>query len=262
MIPKIIHYCWFGGKRKPKLIRDCINSWKTHLHDYEIIEWNEKNCDLSHPFVQSAYRLKKWAFVADYIRLKKLFEHGGIYLDTDMMVLKSFDSLLDTKCFFGAEDNNYVSCGVIGATPKNMFIKICLNKYNSLEEKIEGNINEITIPRLVTSEFLKYIDSDKTFDTIFTSDEITIFPPKYFYPLPFEKKSDLQNYRNYIELESFTIHLWNSSWIEYSEFYYFRNSEYLLGFKKSFKLLREGKKINIIYFRKIASAIRDSYLHK
>ena len=92
MIPKVVQYCWFGGKKKTKLIKDCIKSWKRYLPDYKIIEWNEKNSDLAHPFVIEAYKLKKWAFVSDYIRLKVLYDFGGIYLDTDMMVLKSFES--------------------------------------------------------------------------------------------------------------------------------------------------------------------------
>ena len=99
MLPKVIHYCWFGGAKKPKLVRDCIKSWRNHLTDYEIIEWNESNCDLSHPFLNKCFELKKWAFVSDYIRLKVLYENGGIYLDTDMIVIKTFDNLLLKKLF-------------------------------------------------------------------------------------------------------------------------------------------------------------------
>ena len=86
MIPKIIHYCWFGGSTKPKLVKDCILSWKIFFPNYEIIEWNEKNSDLNEPFVKAAYNLKKWAFVSDYVRLTKVYEYGGLYLDTDMLI--------------------------------------------------------------------------------------------------------------------------------------------------------------------------------
>lgn len=113
-IPKLIHYCWFGNKKKPQLVEDCISSWKKYLPDYEIIEWNEKNTDLKHTFLKKTYKLKKWAFVADFVRLKVLYEFGGIYLDTDMLMLKSLDSFLDDKCFFGAENETFISAGIIG----------------------------------------------------------------------------------------------------------------------------------------------------
>lgn len=87
MIPKKIHYVWVGGKEKPKNIRKCMKSWKKHLKDYEIIEWNENNFDInSHPFVKAAYNAKKWAFVSDYIRAYVIYNEGGIYLDTDVIV--------------------------------------------------------------------------------------------------------------------------------------------------------------------------------
>lgn len=92
MIPKIIHYCWFGKGKKNRLIKRCIRSWKKRMPDYEIICWNEDNFDYtSVPFVKEAYEQKKWAFVADYVRLYALFHYGGIYLDTDSEVYKSFD---------------------------------------------------------------------------------------------------------------------------------------------------------------------------
>ena len=82
---KIIHYCWFGGNEKSQIIKKCINSWKKYMPEYKIMEWNEKNIDLSFsPFVIEAYKNKKWAFVSDVIRLKVLYEYGGIYLDTDV----------------------------------------------------------------------------------------------------------------------------------------------------------------------------------
>ena len=95
MIPKIIHYCWFGKKTKPEKIEELILSWKKILPDYQIIEWNENNCDISisPEYVKTAYELKKWAFVSDYFRLKALYEFGGIYLDTDVEIIKKFDDL-------------------------------------------------------------------------------------------------------------------------------------------------------------------------
>lgn len=110
MIPKIIHYCWFGGGPKPKSVEKYIRSWKKYCSDYEIIEWNEDNFDISSSplYVKQAYAAKKWAFVSDYARLKVVFECGGIYFDTDVQVIKNIDTLLQYDTFFGFEN-----CGVI-----------------------------------------------------------------------------------------------------------------------------------------------------
>ena len=102
MIPKIIHYCWFGGGPKPKSVEKYIRSWKKYCSDYEIIEWNEDNFDISSSplYVKQAYAAKKWAFVSDYARLKVVFEYGGIYFDTDVQVIKNIDTLLQYDAFF------------------------------------------------------------------------------------------------------------------------------------------------------------------
>lgn len=104
---KIIHYCWFGGNEKSQIIKKCINSWKKYMPEYKIMEWNEKNIDLSFsPFVIEAYKNKKWAFVSDVIRLKVLYEYGGIYLDTDVELYESLDDLLkNNDAFFSFKIN-------------------------------------------------------------------------------------------------------------------------------------------------------------
>ena len=100
MIPKIIHYVWVGNNPKPKDIKKCMKTWKKHLKDYKIIEWNESNFDISsHPFVKKAYEAKKWAYVSDYIRMYAIYNYGGIYLDTDVLVLENFDKFLNNKVF-------------------------------------------------------------------------------------------------------------------------------------------------------------------
>ena len=102
-IPKIIHYCWFGGKPKPELAQKCIKSWKKFCPDYEIMEWNESNFDVTTAplYVQQAYCLKRWAFVSDYVRLKALVEMGGVYMDTDVEVIKPLDPYLHHEAFAG-----------------------------------------------------------------------------------------------------------------------------------------------------------------
>lgn len=252
MIPKVIHYCWFGRKRKPKLVRDCIKSWKKHLPDYKIIEWNEKNSDLSHPFVKKAYKLKKWAFVADYIRLQKLHEFGGIYLDTDMMILKNLDDLLVNECFFGEEETGLIGACIIGTELKNNFIHECLLHYDSIDFNFDDNISAILIPVILTVKFNSFLDTDSII-----LNNIQIYSTKYFYPFPFKDKYDILRYKKYITKDSYSIHLWAGSWLEYNEFECLRNGEYKKGIDKVWDNFKFGN-VDLKYCRKILSSIKQS----
>lgn len=116
MIPKRIHLCWLSGDPYPQKIQKCIDSWKVHLPDYEIMLWDLKRFDIAQvPWVEQAFRVKKYAFAADYIRLYALYNYGGIYLDSDVEVLKSFDPLLDLPYFVGAENAGTIEAAIIGA---------------------------------------------------------------------------------------------------------------------------------------------------
>ena len=250
MIPKIIHFCWFGNKKKPKLVLDCITSWKTILPNYEIIEWNESNTNLDHDFVKEVYRLRKWAFVSDFIRLQKLYEFGGIYLDTDMMLIKSIDDLLDDVCFLGAEEEYIISAGIIGAQKNNNFIDLCLKKYNFLKIHKTTDFNELAIPLLLTKTFVE-LYGKHNFNLIFSKNNITIYPVTYFYPLPNRQKKDIQNYINYIEKNTYAVHLWNASWVVPTEFDYIRDKKYALAIKTIINVIFIQKKINLEYLKKI-----------
>ena len=121
---KYIHYCWFGDKPLPKLAKKCIESWKKYLPDYEIIKWSEENVDLDEcPFIKGAYQNKKWAFVADYARVKAMNKMGGIYFDTDMEVTKNIDELLKKGPFLGVEDTGKIACGVWYEDKENSYLK-------------------------------------------------------------------------------------------------------------------------------------------
>ena len=113
-IPKKIHFCWLGENEKTDLVKRCIESWRIKLPEYEIIEWNEKNFDFnnSNTYVKQALKRKRWAFVTDYMRLKILYDHGGIYLDTDVEVIKSFDTLLNDNSFIGLESFDTICTAV------------------------------------------------------------------------------------------------------------------------------------------------------
>ena len=139
-IPKIIHYCWFGGGAISPENRKCMESWEKYCPDYKIIEWNEQNFDISkNRYVQQAYEAKKYAFVSDYARLAVVYEYGGIYLDSDVEVLKSFDPLLDLPYFVGAENAGTIEAAIIGAEKGCDWIKACLDYYkgrNFIQESV------------------------------------------------------------------------------------------------------------------------------
>lgn len=134
MIPKKIHYVWVGGGAKSDAIKRCMATWKKHLKDYEIIEWNEQNFDInSNPFVKAAYEAKKWAYVSDYIRAKVIYEHGGIYLDTDVLILDNFDKFLEHRAFVGFENPDFPFTAVFGAEKEHPFVKEMLDYYDKLD---------------------------------------------------------------------------------------------------------------------------------
>ena len=130
MIPKIIHYCWFGDKEMPAQLKKYIKSWKKYCSDYEIKLWNEENFDInSNQYVKEAYENKKYAFVTDYVRLFALYNYGGIYMDTDVEILKPLDGFVQNKAFFGFESKDYIQTALIGSEPSHPIIKEFLDYY-------------------------------------------------------------------------------------------------------------------------------------
>ena len=137
MIPKMIHYCWYGNKEKPVKLKKYMRTWRK-MGGYKIVEWNETNCDLQcNSYIKKAVENKNWAFVSDYFRLKALYEFGGIYLDTDVEVYKSFDDLLNKKGFVGYMHDALIGTAVLGFEKGNSFIKKLLDLYDNAEW-IEG----------------------------------------------------------------------------------------------------------------------------
>lgn len=161
-IPKIIHYCWFGNNEKPEIILKCMETWKKFLPGWEIIEWNEQNYDVNKiRFTKEAYQEKKWAFVSDYCRFDVLYEHGGVYFDTDVELLKEIPlECFDFSIFTGVESSKYVSPGLImGATKEHPFIKEIMDEYQSMSLFQDGKIklktvNEITTELLVNKGYV------------------------------------------------------------------------------------------------------------
>ncbi|WP_444626171.1 glycosyltransferase family 32 protein [Flavobacterium columnare] len=193
MIPKKIHYCWFGNNPKSEKILKCMQSWSIYLSDYEIIEWNEKNFDIENTvYVKQAYEQKKWAFVTDYVRAYALYEHGGIYLDTDVEITGKLDSFLDHGAFSGFELKGYPFTALWGSQKKHHWPKKVLDFYAS--KNFEGQTNTVYVSDLLVN----YYGFDPTNDSIQNfNNDIFIYPSHYFC----------------LNLKNFAIHHFEGSWV-------------------------------------------------
>ena len=216
-IPKIIHYCWFGRKPLPKSARHYIERWKKFFPGYEIKEWNEDNFDVySTRYTAEAYQAEKYAFVSDYARFKILYDHGGIYFDTDVEVIKSFEDILSHGPFWGCEISNKEQIEVnpglgMGARPKMPIYNELLQKYDYLHFlNNDGSYNFKTIVAY-TTELLKNhgLSSDTDIQTI---EGITIYPKEYFNPL------DDNTGRLKITANTHSIHWYTKSWLNENSF--------------------------------------------
>lgn len=199
MIPKTIHYVWLGTSPLSPLIVKCIESWKKNLPEYEIICWNENNLDISDPVYLKTLKEKKWAFASDIARLHVLYKYGGVYLDTDMEIVKSLDPLLKTELFIGLEDDCRIAAGIIGCMPKNKFIEDSLNAVTlSLSSGL------VPIPQVI-SEVYKSQSPTYKFDH-------KIYEKHFFYPYnPFTSDIKILFYSD-INQDTYAIHHWGHSW--------------------------------------------------
>lgn len=211
-IPKIIHFCWFSaepGTPYPKLVQECISSWKKTLPDYTIMEWNASNANLNAcDYVKEAYAAQKYAFVSDYVRLDALNRYGGIYLDTDVMVMRSFDSLLNNSAFAGFETSISVGTCVIGSQPSNPLIQEMLENYHHRhfilpDGSFDTTPNPVLLTKLCRARGLQYIDQEQSLP------DIHIYPMTCFGPFhPYRKEGELFSDKTY------SNHLFNGAWID------------------------------------------------
>ncbi|WLR49137.1 capsular polysaccharide synthesis protein [Halobacillus litoralis] len=207
-IPKVIHYCWFGGKEKPSIVKECIDSWHKSLSEYKIIEWNETNFDIhSNQYIKEAYEAKKFAFVSDYVRLYALFHVGGIYLDTDVKVFKAFDDLLLEEAFWGFEQEEYIATSTFGARKGYPFIKEFMELYHKRNFlKNNGDVDDFTnvamVTKLLTNRGLVRNGKQQSIEGVGT-----VYPQEYFSPYDYINCRDLQSEGTY------AMHLFYQSWL-------------------------------------------------
>ncbi|MFL2100988.1 glycosyltransferase family 32 protein [Desemzia sp. FAM 23989] len=206
MIPKIIHYCWFGGNPLPESVVKCIESWKKYCPDYEIIEWNEKKYDVNKiTYTKEAYRVQKYAFVSDYARLDIVYNHGGIYLDTDVELIKPLDEFLKYKCYVGCELPDRVATGLgFGAVKGNVFLKENMAIYEKRNFIINGK-NDTTTCVDYTMTALEKMGYSYN-EGIQSLDFVTIFPTEYFCPF------DMQKQELFITENTHSIHHYEATW--------------------------------------------------
>ena len=190
MIPKIIHYFWVGGNPKPESVLYCIDSWRKKCPDYQIIEWNETNYDFTkNEYMRQAYEAKKWGFVPDYGRLDVVYQHGGIYLDTDVEAIKSFDSLLSDSAFMGfdktIEKDHFVACGLgFGAVAGSPILKEMMDIYDGVSFiKEDGTLNVLPSPHYSTECLKKHglvnEDKDQRLDDVMVYASDVLCPKSY-----------------------------------------------------------------------------------
>ena len=158
MIPKKIHYCWFGRGEKPKLAQKCIASWRKYCPDYEIIEWNEDTFNLDYNgYTRYCYDNKKWAFLSDFVRLVVVAEHGGIYFDTDVELLRAPDELLKHSAYYGFENDSNISTGLgFGAEPNHPSVVAMKAEYEAMLPDAEGNYDMVVCPALNTKALVPF----------------------------------------------------------------------------------------------------------
>uniref|UniRef100_UPI0040481302 glycosyltransferase family 32 protein n=1 Tax=Mariniflexile sp. TaxID=1979402 RepID=UPI0040481302 len=208
MIPKVIHYCWFGRGEMPKLAEICIESWKKHLPDYKLYLWNEDSFDVnSNLFTKQAYESKKFAFVTDYVRLYALYHHGGVYMDTDVEVIKNMDYFLQFPAFSGFEDEINIPTGLMASMKGGKWVKFLLSYYDNMPFiKEDGSFHALTNTYTI-GEMTKTLGFVPNNQYQCISHEVHLFPKDYFCP-----KSQVSGRKESTE-NTYCIHHFSGSWM-------------------------------------------------
>lgn len=256
MIPKKIHYFWIGGGKKSDLVKNCIESWRKFCPGYEIVEWNEANYDFNkHPYMKQAYSEKKWGFVTDYARLDVVYRYGGIYLDTDVELVRSLDDLLSLKGFFGFEDigtgdKRYkLNTGVgFGAEAETGLVKELRDFYDNISFiKEDGRADLTPCTEYIAEVFKKYgISLDNRNQRL--SDGIRVYSSEYFSP-----KSYTDGTIN-LTKNTYSIHHFAASWHSRSD----RIATSIL--RRSLSIGKHGKVVGLVIslpFRAMARIEKD-----
>lgn len=245
MIPKIIHYCWYGQGEMSPVMKMCLASWREMCPQYVIKEWNEDNTPMTIKWIKDAYKHRKYAFVADYMRFYALYNEGGIYMDTDILLTRSLDDFLDCNFFIGRQDKYSANFAIFGCEPFCDFCKNAIDKYNSLSFNVVKPpiITQLFYPELANSGFVEE-DISQTL-----SNNIVIFKSSYFYPIHYTQHFDISSIMSYAQSDTYAIHLWNMSWK--NEFTLFEEGSWEEGFKEVAKRLKHTPFLPLAYWKKL-----------
>ena len=278
MIPKIIHYCWYGrGKLSPE-IELCLASWRKYCPDYEIKLWNEDNTPMHIAWIKEAYRYQKYAFMADYMRFYALYHYGGVYMDTDMLLIKPLDGFLMNKSFLGREDEHNASMGIIGTEKGDKLCAMCMDFYDKTKFDM---VHPPIITRFITPHLFQYgfVESDVT---QCLSNGLMVYQSSYFYPIHYSQQFDLGDivpmphsnqkidyatcldqcgdYGGYVKenVPTYGIHLWNKSWVD--EISLLAQGRYAEGFPLVWKRFKLTPVLPLAYWKKVFKYLIKSLL--
>lgn len=207
MIPRKIHYCWFGEAPRSDLNRRCIESWHRVMPDYQIKEWNETNSPLDGPYARAAYDKKLWSKVSNLVRLQALYAEGGIYFDTDVEAIKDFSPLLHDECFVGFQQEeetvDWVNNAVLGARPGHPFLKRCAGLTEKVFEEKGEYLRSPTVMTTVLKEMgLREYGMQE-------AEGVRVYPIEYFYPYPWFGEFE----QGCIKENTYCVHHWEGTWL-------------------------------------------------
>lgn len=259
MIPKIIHYCWFGGADMPPAYKRYIEGWQQLHPAWDIRLWDESTSPVEDPYLNSCLKNKQWSNASNFMRLYSLLHFGGVYLDTDFMLLKSIDSFLLDQCFLGFEQDKtekhdfIINNAIVGADPNHGFIKCC---YEQLLSRFDGTEeSDLSGPGLTTSILKEYWGINKY--GLQKVKDITLYPTEYFYPIHVHQAYLLNEYSKHLFPETHGIHMWGRSWldrkqlmdiIDYLNFRVFNQEQFIERLEK--ELAEERKAKDEVWFWK------------
>ncbi|ULQ56470.1 hypothetical protein KJS94_17610 [Flavihumibacter rivuli] len=215
MIPKIIHYCWFGDQELPEEYKTLIREWELQHPDWTIIKWSEENYHSEYTYAENAKRNGNWANLSNLARLEILYKHGGVYLDTDMKVIKPLDNLIHHKVFLGFEegkegsDNFWVNNAILGSEKESQFIKYCIEQ---LLSNFDGSEPASESSPQLTTKVLKQYYNLRNFGNQLLNEEVSIYETEFFYPIPWFNAKEVNNYQEHITKNTHTVHMWARTW--------------------------------------------------
>src|SRR5262245_52745041 len=206
MIPRTIHYCWFGSESQSQLIRKCLASWRTFMPDCAIKLWDETNSPLGGDYARAAYAQEEWSRLTNFVRFHALYTEGGIYLDTDVEMLRSLDPLLTDHCFLGFQQKedlvDWVNTAVLAGEAGHPFLKACLDRFTDAFRETGQFLRSPGVATAVLREM-----GLKTYGRQVIGG-VTLYPTEYFYPYSWLEKYSPER----ISPDTYCVHHWAASW--------------------------------------------------